>query len=337
MRYRIDLIWKEQAGTTKTIEKTPLDEIKTIDCHIATLGITQKKVILFQVSGKVKVPGLDKKKFRGVEIQLIDGGLSMYLSVILLEPSLYNIFLLLGEDLLSNVARADSEKDAFESILETINDWRKLFERSQMDGLSVEQQKGLYGELLMIKLLLKHEIDVRDVLSAWTGPDAKNNDFEFTLLSIEVKTTAANHPTLSITNEHQLSYSSKLFLVLFILSERRGSVNTLPALIEDLERQIESYDPELKDFFVEKLQNAGYYEVHRENYEGLEYSTNQINCYYVDEKFPRIIPENVDNGIFSIAYKIELSACARHLIQFPDLIIQLLSNEGSIQEDTYRL
>lgn len=337
MRYSIDLIWKEQAGTTKTIEKTLIDEIEIIGCSIATLGITQKKVILFQIPSKVKVPSFDKKKFRGVEIQLIDGGLSMYLSVILLEPSLYNIFLLLGEDLLSNVARSVSQKDAVESILDTINDWRKLFERSRMDGLSVEQQKGLYGELLMIKLLLKHEINVRDVLNAWTGPDAKNNDFEFTPLSIEVKTTAANHPTLSITNEHQLSYSNKLFLVLFILSERRGSTNTLPALIEDLKRKIESYDPELKDIFVEKLENAGYYDVHRENYEGLEFSTNQINCYYVDDRFPRIIPESVDNGIFSIAYKIELSACNPHLIQFPDIIIQLLSNEGSIQEDTYRL
>jgi hypothetical protein len=330
MKYRIDLIWKEQAGTTKTIEITPLKEIETIGCHIATLGITQKKVILFEVSGEVKIPSLDKKKFRGVEIQVIDSGLNKYLSVILLEPSLYNIFLLLGDDLLSNVAKANGEKDAIGSIFETINDWRKLFERSKIDGLSVEQQKGLYGELLMIKLLLKHGVNVRYVLNAWTGPDAKNNDFEFTPLSIEVKTTTANQPSLSIANEHQLTNSNRLFLVLFVLSERRGSTNTLPALIEDLKKQIVLYDSELKDFFVEKLQNAGYYDIHRENYEGSEYSTKQINCYYVDDKFPRIVPDNVKNGIFSITYKIELSACTSQLIQFTDLIIQLSTDEGSI-------
>ena len=329
MQHRIDLLWQAQAGTKLTVAKTRILEIEQFNAYAATLGITQKKVFILDIRALTELPDFQLKKFRGVEIQLLPAQEYKSLVIILLEDSLFETFGHLIDDIIKGLAPLTREEDAVKKVFKIIRQWRRLFEKAQIDGLTIEEQKGLYGELLIIKQLIEKGLPANLIINSWSGPDKKNQDFMFQLLSVEVKTTVANHPVIKITNEHQLQSSSRLCLVLVVLNERRGNQNTLPALIDELRDLLSNAAPDSLDIFDDKLISLKYSNSDREKYALTEYSVRQISAYNVIDDFPRIIPGNTMQGIFSISYQIETSSCSDFLVEFPDFILQSLNYENS--------
>jgi len=329
MQHRIDLLWKAQEGTKMTICKAPIDEINHFKAFAATLGITQKKVFILDINSSINIPDFQLKQFRGVEIQLIPDQDFKSLVVILLEDSLFDTFCHLIEDIINSLKPLSQEDEAVKKIFKIIGQWKRLFEKTQIEGLTFEEQKGLYGELLIVKHLIQNGVSADLIINSWSGPDKKNHDFIFESISIEVKTTSANHPVIRISNENQLSHSNKLCLVLIMVNEKRGSVNTLPNLIEELRSIFYKISDECLDIFNEKLFNSKYYNSHRDMYALTEYSVRKINAYNVLEGFPRIVPEKTMNGIFCVNYQIETSACIDYLTDYPTFILDCLKYENS--------
>ena len=69
--------------------------------------------------------------------------------------------------------------------------WKKLFDKINFNGLSIEQQKGLIGESLFINHLLDHQKSSSTILNGWTGPDFEDKDFVFGATGIEIKLTSS--------------------------------------------------------------------------------------------------------------------------------------------------
>jgi hypothetical protein len=329
MQHRIDLLWKNQENTKLTIAKTRIAEIEHFNAYAATLGITQKKVFILDIEASIEIQDFQLKKFRGVEIQILPGQEHKSLVIILLEDSLFQTFGHLVDDIINGIIPLNNGEDAVKKIFKIIRQWRRLFDKADISGLTVEQQKGLYGELLIVKQLIKHGISANLIINSWSGPDKKNQDFMFQLLSIEVKTTVVNHPIIKITNEHQLDSRSPLCLVLVVLNEKRGKQNTLPALVSELKQLLSDIAPESLEIFEDKLSSLNYYDSDRDKYALTEYDIRHISAYNVIDDFPRITPGNTVQGIFSISYQIETSACSQFLVDFPDFILQSLNHENS--------
>lgn len=88
----------------------------------------------------------------------------------------------------------------------------------KLEVLSEETQKGLIGEIEVLKLLIAN-LGPKPALDAWTGPSGAPKDFELKADCIEVKARrGASQPFVKITNEHQLADVSDRRLWLAVLA-----------------------------------------------------------------------------------------------------------------------
>ncbi|BAU51893.1 hypothetical protein MgSA37_00042 [Mucilaginibacter gotjawali] len=175
-----------------------------------------------------------------------------------------------------------------------------------------------------MKQLTQQGVDYQVALDSWNGPDALNQDYIINGTGVEVKTTAANHPFVQVSNELQLSAQnlSKLFIYLVVIDERKGHLLTLNSLVCELRRVFESSD-ELADMYNDKLLKAGYEDEHYRQYENREYHIRDIKIYSVIEGFPCITPRIIPEGVHHVTYQIDTSACADFKVSPEELFAEI--------------
>jgi len=324
MSYGVELIWDSQTADKQRFVKVRIDEIPAVQCFVATNGITGNRSLLIDFSGETVLPEFRIQRFRGVEIQILPLMDQRELAVILMENSLAGVVCLLTEDILKEIAECATATDAITATFRVISSWKRMFENLNLNGLSGEQQKGLFGELYFMQRLAEQNIDYQLVLDSWNGPDALNQDYVINGIGVEVKTTAANHPLVQVSNELQLSAQnlSNLFIYLVVIDERKGRLLTLNTLVSDL-RQIFESSTELTDMFNDKLLKAGYQDDHFQQYENREYHVRDLKTYKVTEGFPCITLGIIPEGVHHVTYQIDTSACANFTIAVEELFVEI--------------
>lgn len=65
-----------------------------------------------------------------------------------------DIFSVLCEDLIANIATETNEKQLVKTLLNRFEKWKSLFTKIASEGLSPEEQRGLFGELYFIRKFL---------------------------------------------------------------------------------------------------------------------------------------------------------------------------------------
>ena len=260
------------------------------------------------VSKNVEIPELKNYRFKGVEIFPVETDDFCELNIYLLDNDLKDIFSLFIQNILEDIAESVTENEAVTKTLNVISKWKKLFDKINFNGLSIEQQKGLIGESLFINHLLDHQKSSSTILNGWTGPDFEDKDFVFGATGIEIKLTSSKYPKLKITNEGQLDAQNlnELFLILYTVEDVKENGFTLNSLIDQIQEKLSANIDELK-FFNERLMLLGYFEDDKEHYNKM-YSLKKIYTYSVSEDFPKIIKSQLPVGVYNTSYFIELSA-----------------------------
>lgn len=283
-----------------------------LDGIIALRLPDKTRCIAFRVSSK----NLDIKSLNSlteIQCELIDDESfpGKYLLLFnLLDDSLVSIFAVLCEDLFNCVFQVEKEDELIRNIKNRFIKWKELFSLAKEGGLSKEAQLGLYGELILLKNLLKHTKKPVDCLSVWTGPESGIRDFEYNNNAIEVKTSQGhNHQKVTISSERQLDTSLINNLYLFHLSvERRNSEeNTLNHLIEGIICILEENE-EAKLNFKKKLCMVGWFEHQKKLYCKISYFIRSENYYHVSHDFPRIEEKDLRRGVGDVRYSIILSS-----------------------------
>ena len=271
------------------------------------------------VSKNVEIPELKNYRFKGVEIFPIETGDFCELNIYLLDNDLKDIFSLFIQNILEDIAESVTENEAVTKTLNVISKWKKLFDKINFNGLSLEQQKGLIGELLFINYLLDHRKLSTRILNAWTGPDFEDKDFVFGGNGIEIKLTSSKYPKLKITNEGQLDAQNlnELFLILYTVEDVKENGFTLNSLIDQIQEKLSANIDELK-FFNERLMLLGYFEDDKEHYNKM-YSLKKIYTYSVSEEFPKIIKSQLPIGVYNTSYFIELSAVENFSVEMEEI------------------
>ena len=87
--------------------------------------------------------------------------------------------------------------------------------------LSVEEIRGLFGELNFLQQLLDHARTEHDALASWEGPESTQQDFIFDNTVLKVKTLSGRERnSVRISSEDQLdSLNDRFFLKAGRLSE----------------------------------------------------------------------------------------------------------------------
>ena len=251
------------------------------------------------------------------------------LDIVLRDDSHSDIFTALVGDLLSALALSDRPGTSGKLLLARLEDWRRLLATVGAQGLTVEQQRGLFGELSVLSDLLLPEVGAAAVL-AWTGPDRQLQDFQFPHGAIEVKTASGNSAEIvRIANERQLDdhAAGQLFLITLALDVRReGPSITLPDLVTDLRGKMRPLG--IAAEFEQRLNMAGYLETQAHLYSDRRYAVRQRLVHAVGGKFPRITERDIPDGLSDVSYTLDLHAASG----FRTSELEMIRNLGLIHE-----
>lgn len=225
----------------------------------------------------------------------------------LTQKTYQDIFQWVASDILDKLLEYNNENEAAVIVEKRIDHWKKFIQASGPDGLSRNDQIGLFGELLILSSQLNFSSNKSSILDSWLGPDASNHDFVMGTTALEVKTTTGNEPTrVHISNEYQLDSTGfqNLFLCHIRLDEKQDSGTSLPVLIDEI---LDSLPETLRISFIESLAILGYLDKQRGLYENRGYFERSRSYYLVTEGFPRITREALLNGVNQVSYQIDLS------------------------------
>ena len=310
----IKSIWESHIPNDEIIIKTQLEHVKPFKCFAATNHITGNHLYIFETSKNTKFPEFKNFKFKGLFIEIFEFEDSKELHIYLLDNQLKDIFSLFIENIVEEISKSVTENEALVETSNVVLKWKKLFDKINFQGLTIERQKGLIGELLLFNSLLDEEYSIDALLESWTGPDFNDKDFRFGSFGIEVKLTSSKVPKVKISSERQLDNENltKLYLVLYVVEEVKDKGFSLNSIIEQIRTKINNNQNALK-FFNERLLLVGYFDEDFENYKR-QYAFRKRNFYEVTSDFPRLVASDLPIGLFDTKYNIELSAIEQFLV-----------------------
>lgn len=232
-----------------------------------------------------------------------------FLLILLLNSDHKDIFSTLSEDLISGVQDSTDEEILMEDIFARLIKWQALFEKAGAQGLSEENQRGVYGELIFLKKFIENTSHPQVCISSWKGPEKAIQDFQGDTWALEVKTThGKNHQKIHITSERQLDTEiiPNIFLYHLSLDLRDHTGETLNELVDKILSLISKNYQALNAFKL-KLLSAGYYDIHRKLYANTGYTIRQQRIFQVVDDFPRITERQISGGVGDVRYSIVLA------------------------------
>lgn len=225
------------------------------------------------------------------------------------------IFAVLCEDLIISISNETDEKKLVHTILNRFEKWKSLFDKISLQGLTPEQQRGLFGELFFLrKFLIDKSLNLK-VLNTWVGTAKEIRDFQFENWALEVKTTISNnHQKVQISSERQLdiTHLEKLYLYHISLEQAQENGETLNEIVKSIQASLNA-DIIALNRFRAKLYEVGYFEHHEELYNNVGYHIRQDTFYKVENEFPRIQEGEIRRGVGDVKYSIILSQCEQYI------------------------
>ena len=162
------------------------------------------------------LPRLPKLRNLVASFRSISGGSAFVLG--LKERSQVEIFETLCRDVVEAGEASADRDEALTRALQRTRRWYHLLRGGKTNGLSVEEQRGLVGELAFLRELVS-AFGPDTAIEAWTGPTGSAKDFELIGSCVELKTRrVAAKPFVAISSEDQLSDVEGSYLCLRVVN-----------------------------------------------------------------------------------------------------------------------
>lgn len=258
------------------------------------------------------VPSFPKLRNLVASLRPVPGGAAFVLG--LKERSQVEIF----ETLCRDVIRAGEDgrdlDEALSRALQRTRRWHHLLRGGKTNGLSVEEQRGLVGELGFLRELVSG-FGPETAIEAWTGPTGSAKDFEIIGTCVEVKARrVAAKPFVAISSEDQLAdvEGSRLFLRVVnvasaVLPEGKSLHDHVRATASFFEKEGSAFEA-----WEDALFSTGYDP--ENDYDDRRWLLGATNDYEVTEGFPRI-SSPLETGVENVRYAIALDACEPFKLQ----------------------
>jgi hypothetical protein len=299
------------------------------DVFVAFQNPEKIRCIAALISNHVSVDLSQFANLRDISIEVLpDEGRpdKKYLLFKLLNSQHNDVFAILCEDLMISIEKITSETELIKELFNRFEKWKSLFDIAAAQGLSFEEQRGLYGELVLLRTLLDNFSDKYLVIESWKGSERQSRDFQYQSWAIEVKTTyGKNHQKIHINNERQLDGSnfSNLYLFHLSLEVLDNSGESLNEVIDALRNGLHT-DIRALNRFNSKLFEGGYFDHHSELYRSVGYLVRKGSFFLVAGDFPRIEESDLRDGVGDVQYTIILSTLSCYAIP-EQQVIQTIS------------
>lgn len=267
-------------------------------------------VLRFNSSHEVDLSQVPQSELAEFTVKDLSGG-KREVSLELDDLKNLDIFSALIADISSKVIRTESEFDGIKMFTANLGRWIRSLKRRRHTLLSNNAQVGLFGEILALRDLLTPALGVGVATRGWVGPEGAYQDFQFGATAVEIKSLTVTQPQqLLVTSERQLDDTNfdHLFLAHVSLDTHEGGLNTLPELIDSM-RTLIFDEGDASESFEDRLIDIGYFDVHAQFYSKTGYEVRCITIYEVENDFPRIRESDLSDGVGSVRYLIDASAC----------------------------
>ncbi|MDW0111138.1 PD-(D/E)XK motif protein [Sporosarcina aquimarina] len=255
---------------------------------------------------------------KGIQIEIDNSVEPSKLLLILKDQEDWEIFKILCDDLIGVVSYELDDTLIIEELSKRLNRWQKLLQYELKIGISIQKQRGLFSELLLLKRFVAERYGYNEAVDCWTGPDHCKQDFICNDSAIEVKSyNSSRGRYVKVSSVDQLDSTKKnLYLAAVALSENQQGED-ISDVIEEIKMNL-NFNTLLK--FENKLGEYGYFpEILQEPLQ--KYIADTIYFYEVKESFPRIIPVNISSAINKVEYEINLSKCELFKISSEEIIL----------------
>ncbi len=259
------------------------------------------------VNDRFDVPAdLDSLAF--INFDFIDTSEKLWLEASTTTPALFREFYAIAVNVTDRVQVDNKSPES--AIQEEFKALRQLLAKEQL--LSPEQERGLVGELWILRRLIKALGPV--AVKSWTGPLAEPHDFRLQAHEIEVKTTINSQRIHTISSMQQLVASPGLTLYVASLQLQPAAGASggfgLPSLIKQIRNLLNGKDANVFDDLLEK---SLFRDSDRDRYT-LEYVLRTpVALISVDEECPRLTPDILKRSmgttyprLASIKYEVNL-------------------------------
>lgn len=266
----------------------------------------------------LNIPHNYKTQFRGYKKENIEVFIDKDSNSIILEllDPFYNaVFNDLVLSLYNQIKDIQDSTESTRTFISTINRWADLLSNSFQSGLSKEQVKGLFGELVVLKSLIGSSSckDINTCLSSWVGPYDETTDFVFDNLNIEVKTKISEKSKVRISSEFQLDEEDgkSLELVVVSVDEIGDNLKPISLIIDEVRKIIIDKGGDVI-IFLESLSQLSLTFSNVNNYDHFLFELKAIITYDCDKviegnEFPKIVKSNLPKELSNIKYDINLS------------------------------
>ena len=288
---------------------------------------TRVRTLLLPAAKSEVPPRRDWPECRGLELRMISIAGKTHLAVRLRDAAFADVFTVLAGDVAPRVAAATRTADAVRALLATLRRWQQFLAAAQV-GLSREQERGLWGELHVLKTHLITGMGAAEAVLAWKAGSAAHQDFQHPSGALEVKTSAAKQPqSVRITSERQLDDTGvgALFLHVVAVDEREVASTSaapgtsLPGIVGELRAMLAGNAIALADS-ESRLIERGYFDLHAPRYEGRRRTVRSEQSFRVGDGFPRLTEGMLPQGVGEVSYALSLSACAPYTASMVDIL-----------------
>ena len=324
----VDSLNPARAGGTHVQKR--IDAVTALDAYAARRTADALEALIIEL-GTSALAGISEwPDAKGLDVlpTPIESGPSGRTRILvqLSETRFRQVFRALCADICGVLAAATNERDAVAAFHRRLVRWQSFLQRHAPEGLGGDARCGLFGELLVLRDLILPNIPHASALRSWRGSKKAHQDFQFSRLALEVKTSRATLlDRVSVSNVQQLDDDGvdKMFLTVVHVHENESTGESLPAIIDDL-RSILTDD--CRDLLDDGLQEVGYLDAHRQLYERTLYQPIDTLHFEVRVGFPRLVRSAIPSGIKSVKYQLAIEACRSFLVD-RNSIVQALSAE----------
>lgn len=297
-----------------------LHDVTSAKCFLGYTPQTGTRFVQLDIPASVANRAANIRRTQAIRLERVNANDQEHVILLLLhEPGLADVFSLFTDDLLQHLVLTQDAEQAVSKLYSRFEHWQQLFARIASDVIGLERQRGLFGELTILRELLDRYTDAPEIWDCWRGPYSANHDFSMSGTALEVKTSAASLPVMRISSEIQLDQTGWRHVVLCLvhLNEVRGGPQTLTELIQSLLKR-SSRVPSIELAFRSKLLKVGVDASHYGIFSEFGYTVRSIQCFNVTEDFPAIRRSELSNAIGKVTYELHPGGCEVHGMALED-------------------
>ena len=232
-------------------------------------------------------------------------GSAYFFAVELKLEKLTKEFVCLCFDLIESSRNRATASEARETFFETFKKWYSLWTAAKGNLLSIQEIRGLMGELKYILDEIISGVSETRLIDAWTTHKDASRDFVFDNTWDEIKTVKTSGDYITISSLEQLEHDSDGRLIVYRLDKvdtKTDDTYTLNGLVEELKDKL---GIQAEAELCRKLLIKGY--VYDDAYDAFVFRFTKKSIYSVNETFPRIGRDSVPSAVFAARYDLLLS------------------------------